>query len=656
MTPHNSPEFDIQVERLKVLNCNIKKLIRETKKSYYSELFKKLKSDIKATWKTIKEILNRSKNKSSFPSFFRDENNKVITDKVEIANKFNYFFSTVGSKLAKNIKTPNGKSFKDYLNKLHQKCFNFQKIRSDIINKIIDELAPKSSSGFDGLSTKFVKNLKNYLLQPITLIVNQMINTGLFPDKLKIAKINPIYKKDDETLFTNYRPISLLPAISKIFEKVLFKQMYDYFQQKKLFYNAQYGFRTGHSPEYAAFELVDRIMTNLDRKNTPIGIFIDLSKAFDTIDHKILVDKLRYYGFTDKAADLIENYLSNHQQYVQMDDVISNLCQVTTGIPQGSILGPLLFIIYMNDIAQASDLFEFILYADDTSLTTSIEIVLKKNTVTSLQDSINHELHKLSIWLKLNKLSLNIQKTKFMVFRTINKRIPDLELHIEGTPIERVFEFNFLGITLDDQLKWNKHIDKISNKISRNVGILNSMKHFLPISTKRLIYNSLILSHINNGLLLWGYSCKRVEILQKKSVRIISISKYNAHTEPILKHLKLLKISDILKLQTLKLYYRYKHGQLPIYLQNMPFYPNQDIHDHNTRSRRQVHHGRPSHVFAKKSLRYNLPIVVNSTISEITDKINTHSLPGFAGYIKNHYLSMYQEECQILNCYICNRN
>ena len=182
------------------------------------------------------------------------------------------------------------------------------------------------------------------------------------------------------------------------------------------------------------------------------------------------------------------------------------------------------------------------------------------------------------------------------------------------------------------------------------------MKHYLPIFTKVLIYNSLILSHINYGLLLWGYSCKRIEILQKKAIRVISLSKYNAHTEPIFKQLKLLKICDILKLQTLKLYYKFKHDQLPLYLLDMPFFPNQNVHNYNTRNRNQVHHGRPQHTFAAKSLRYNLPILVNNTIPAIIDKINTHSLFGFSRYIKQHYLSIYEDECHLRQCYICNRN
>ena len=608
---------------------------------------------MKGTWKQIKDILNKSKNKNTFPSFFRDEQNNIITDKYEIANKFNLFFSSVGSKLAKSIKSITNKSFKDYLIKSNIHHFNFHNITEQTIDKIIADLAPKTSSGFDGLSTKLLKNIKTVLLKPITLIVNQMINTGIFPDKLKIAKINPIYKKDDETLFTNYRPISLLPSISKIFERVLFQQVYEYFQQKKLFYSSQYGFFTEHSAEYATIELVDKIITQMDKMDTPIGIFNDLTKAFDTIDHSILIQKLRYYGFNEMSLNLMQSYLTGRVQYVQMNDVKSNYCSVTTGIPQGSILGPLLFIIYMNDIAEASDLFDFILYADDTSLTTTIKVIMKKDK--DLQMSVNTELNKIKVWLDLNKLSLNIKKTKYMVFHTINKRIPKFDIQIEGVNIEKVSEFNFLGITIDDQLKWNKHIDKISNKISRNIGILNSLKHFLPLSTKLTIYNSLVLSHINYGLLLWGYSCKRVITLQKKAIRTITLSKYNAHTEPVLKHLKLLKVDDLLKLQTLKLYYKYRQKQLPVYLSNLPFNFNYETHRYNTRIRNHIHLGKPAHAFAAKTVRHNLPIVVNDTIPEILEKINTHSLKGFADYIKYRYLITYNEECQIENCYICNR-
>ncbi len=254
---------------------------------------------------------------------------------MQIANKFNNYFASIGSNLARQIKSPSDKSFKNNLTKKHNHTFKFHDINEDSINSIIVKLSPKTSFGFDGLSTKLIKIIKPLLVRLIGITINQMLNTGLSPDKLKIAKTNRIFKKDDNTLFTNYRPISLLPAISKIFEKVIFHQVHHYFQvvlfslleniiycfpysffniaccwqfyyKFKHFYNAQYGFRTEHSIEFAAIELVDRIILNMDKKDTPAGIFLDLSKAFATLDHDILLCKLKFYDFWTSALNLMK--------------------------------------------------------------------------------------------------------------------------------------------------------------------------------------------------------------------------------------------------------------------------------------------------------------------------------------------------------------
>ncbi len=200
---------------------------------------------------------------------------------------------------------------------------------------------------FDGISTKLVKQIKLITVEPLTAIINQMINTGIFPDLLKIAKISPIYKKDDETEFSNYRPISLLPAISNIFEKVISTQTYKYFTKQKLFYKSQYGFRNEHSTEYATLEIVDRLMTEMDKNETLINIYLDRSKAFDTLDHNILIQKFKYYGIKGINLELFQNYLTERKQYVDFDNTKSDMLDINTGVPQGSILGPLLFIIYI---------------------------------------------------------------------------------------------------------------------------------------------------------------------------------------------------------------------------------------------------------------------------------------------------------------------
>ena len=226
----------------------------------------------------------------------------------------------------------------------------------------------KSSSGYDGLSNKIIKTIKNEISKPLTLIINQMITSGIFPDYLKIAKIIPLYKKGDINSITNYRPISLLPTLSKIFERVIFIQLYTYFDDNNLLSEQQYGFRANHSAELAAVKLVDYIKYSIDRKCTPVNIYIDLSKAFDTLNFDILLYKLQYYGIRDIALKLLKSFISNRKQYVKYNVNESGFKEIKTGVPQGSILGPLLFCIYINDLATINNNFKFIMYADDTTI------------------------------------------------------------------------------------------------------------------------------------------------------------------------------------------------------------------------------------------------------------------------------------------------
>jgi hypothetical protein len=348
-----------------------------------------------------------------------------------------------------------------------------------------------------------IKTIKHEILKPLTIIINQTLNTGIFPDNLKIAKVIPLYKKDDEMIFSNYRPISLLPAISEFFERIMFNQLYNYFQTHKLFYSSQYGLRAGHSTELAALDLIDRILSEMDKGNIPICIFLDLSKAFDTLDPLILLDKLNYYGIDNIEAKLFKSYLTDRTQYVDFDDTSSATLPISTGVPQGSILGPLLFIIYMNDIAEITNLFDMIIYADDTTLQSTLNC-FNPDPKVNINDKINIEINHISEWLSSNKLSLNIGKSKFMIFHHPNKKFNEPQIAINNIQIEQGTSFNFLGITIDKQLTWKQHVDKICGKISRAIGILNKLKNLLPLQIKINMYNSMISSHINYGILAWG--------------------------------------------------------------------------------------------------------------------------------------------------------
>ena len=266
--------------------------------------------------------------------------------------------------------------------------------------------------------------------------------------------MKPLYKKDDDRSFGNYRPISLLSSISKIFERVAFNQLYEHFTSNGLLYESQYGFRKLHSTELAALEFTDRISQEMDAKKIPFSIFLDLSKAFDTLDHKVLLTKLHHYGIRNIALNWFRSYLTKRTQYVDCNGVSSSIREIETGVPQGSILGPLLFIIYMNDIHTVSDSLNFILHADDTTLSSPMCSFTRRcnGNIELISTLINSEMNKIADWLAVNKLSLNVQKTKFMIFHYRQRVLTENDipcLMINNTLIERVTEFNFLGLTVN---------------------------------------------------------------------------------------------------------------------------------------------------------------------------------------------------------------
>ena len=327
------------------------------------------------------------------------------------------------------------------------------------------------------------------------MIINQSLITGIYPDKLKIAKVIPLFKKYDKAKTDNYCPFSLLPSIWKIFEKVVYNQLYRYFTQNKLFYDNQYGFRAKHSTELATVELVDRILHSIDNKELPLAIYM--------LDHTILSNKLRYYVITDISLKWFMSYLSQRTQYVEVNGIQSSKRVIQTGVPQGSILGPLLFLIYMNDIPSATEYFTFILYADDTTLfrTMAYSLLALPREHNIL---INEELLKVNDWLVANRLSLNVNKTKYMIFHNSQKDISNFSLNLISNhgEIEKVSTLNFLEIILDENINWKPHIENIACKLAKYCGVLSKLKNFVPLHNLRTLFYSMIHPHLNCGLLV----------------------------------------------------------------------------------------------------------------------------------------------------------
>lgn len=649
-TPITNNQVHCQLQtNLKTYNKILKRLIKEAKQTYYETKFNHYKSDIKKTWVTIKDIINKTKNKHTITNFFRVEN-RNITDKVEISNQFNRFFTEIGPQLASNIPMVTNKTFETYLTSSHHKNFEFSLVDDLDIIRIINRLQSKSSYGYDNLSTKLLKYLKHDLCKPLAVIINQTLISGTFPSQLKIAKVIPVYKKDDPTLLTNYRPISVLPSISKVFEKSIFNQLHTFFKNNKLYFNSQYGFREAHSTEHATIELIDRLIFEMDKGNTPITVFMDLSKAFDTIDHKILLHKLEYYGIRGQALNLFKSYLTDRKQFVMYEDTASGYQNVKTGVPQGSILGPLLFIIYINDLCVSTAEFDFISYADDTTLFLSFN--MSETELATTAECLMNNLEKVNDWLKLNKLSLNISKTKCMVFHTPQKRVQKPEISICNESIEYVSDFNFLGIVINENLNWKSHISTISKKISKTIGIINRLKTTLPQHVLLILYNSLINSYLNYGALCWGFKSDHLIKLQKKATRIITNSKYNAHTDPLFKKLRILKMNDIITRKLYKFYYRYKKDNLPYYFTYNFLKRNE--HLYGTRNESFIT-PRTHHKFTENCVRYQLPYLLNQHENAILNKVDTHSEYGFSLYIKNINIQKYTDTCNRNNCFICSR-
>jgi hypothetical protein len=335
----------------------------------------------------------------------------------------------------------------------------------------------KSSAGHDRLNNKLIKGIKEGITLPLTIIFNKSIEKGNIPDSLKLAEIKPIYKgKGSKLDCQNYRPISLLPSISKILEKIIYNRLLEYLENNNLLDENQYGFRKNRSTIDAITNLIGHITSNHENKKISLALFIDMSKAFDTIDHNILIYKLQKYGITGTALNLIKNYLTNRQQRVKINETISDTQKITHGVPQGSILGPLLFNLYVNDLNSQFKNTKTISFADDTTL------YVADNNIEDIYIKTYDNILTLLDWCNANKLSINLSKTNYILFQP-NFKINQNDINnipINNQEIKKVEKTRFLGLQIDEKLNWTDHTQYLTTKLKQSTYLLNNVKEILP--------------------------------------------------------------------------------------------------------------------------------------------------------------------------------
>ena len=543
------------------------------KKQYYTDKISSCQGDMRESWKTINELLNK-RSKSTNIECLKNLGTETVHKK-DISNAMNNFFCSVDKDLASKIPpVPSPLLSGDYEVNKDKAEFNFKTIEVKDIMAAFAKIKTAKSFGTDNISSYFLKLALPVIENSLAALFNTSIETSQFPDSWKVARVTPIFKGGDKAEKSNYRPISVLPIISRLFEKLVFDQLYQHMKENRLFSPDQSGFLRLHSGFLRLTCLLkntDDWYSGLDLGQLVGLVFIDLKKAFDTVDHEILCKKLQVYGVQHRELSWFRSYLSCRKQFCRVNGVASDTKDIEVGVPQGSCLGPLLFLIYINDLPQAVQGSTVSMYADDTSL------CHQPNDITQLNKAINNDLRHLDTWLQGNKLSLNVAKTHSMLITTKQKRNIlqeknlNLELNIRESELEVVQKTKYLGVQIDCSLDWKEHIKTVSAKVSRAVvGFLKHAKNFLPRDSLKTLYTGIVEPHFRYCCSVWG-CCGSTEInklqkLQNRAARIVTNSSFDSPSRPLIEELGWKTIEQLISNESETVVFKSLNELAPQYL------------------------------------------------------------------------------------------
>jgi len=535
----------------KTLRNEINHDIRKNKFIHKKNKFESVKSNTKKLWREINNTLGKTKHNDFPQTMFRGKNKLCTTKK--ISKNFNEHFADVAANLLNKLK-PGEDPIKNM--KPTQSSMFFTPTTSHEINTLINQLDIKKAIDIYNFPIPIIKNVSDLISVPISLIINESVSKGLFPEKLKLSKVIPILKRGDIHNIENYRPISILPLFDKIFEKIVHKRLMKYLDDQNILFTSQFGFQKGKSTADAVLKLTNEIHTARMNKEVCCAILLDLAKAFDTVNHKILLRKLNMIGIRGPLNNWFESYLCNRKQSVIINREMSPPTNMEFGVPQGSVLGPTLFLIYINDMPRCAPALKYTLFADDTCLSMS------HKDPKQLEILINNELKKVNQWLLNNRLSLNVSKSCSILFSG-NKKIEHFNVSISDNLVKRVSIAKYLGVFIDENLNWKHHLAHVLTKIKQGSGIINKLSHLLSPYNLPSLYYSFIQSHIQYCITSWGSPTTKCinKLNQANRSNINKINKICTNNQCSV--FKPLNVQNLYKLESCKLIHKHINNKTP---------------------------------------------------------------------------------------------